>query len=53
VDQHAAHERITFERLRAELRAGGIRVQAMLAPVPFELNPGRGFARIARDGVRS
>ncbi len=41
VDQHAAHERVTFERLRAELRAGGIRVQAMLAPVPFELNPGR------------
>lgn len=41
VDQHAAHERVTFERLRAELRAGGIRVQPMLAPVPFELNPGR------------
>jgi DNA mismatch repair protein MutL len=47
VDQHAAHERITFERLRAELRAGGIRVQAMLAPVPFELNPGRAPQTIA------
>jgi DNA mismatch repair protein MutL len=41
VDQHAAHERVTFERLRAELRAGGIRVQPMLAPEAFELNPGR------------
>ena len=41
VDQHAAHERVTFEKLRAELRAGGVRVQAMLTPVPIELNPAR------------
>ncbi len=41
VDQHAAHERVTFEKLRAELRAGGIRVQAMLTPVPIELHPAR------------
>jgi DNA mismatch repair protein MutL len=41
VDQHAAHERVTFERLRVELRAGGIRVQAMLTPVPIELSPAR------------
>ncbi len=41
IDQHAAHERVTFERLRAELRNGGIRTQAMLAPEPVELNPAR------------
>jgi DNA mismatch repair protein MutL len=41
VDQHAAHERVTYEKLRAELRDGGIRVQAMLAPVTIELNPAR------------
>ena len=41
VDQHAAHERVTFERLRAEFRAGGICVQPMLEPVPFELNSAR------------
>jgi DNA mismatch repair protein MutL len=41
IDQHAAHERVTFERLRAELRDGGIRTQAMLTPVPVELNPAR------------
>jgi DNA mismatch repair protein MutL len=41
VDQHAAHERVTFEKLRAEMRAGGIRVQAMLTPVAIELNPAR------------
>jgi DNA mismatch repair protein MutL len=41
IDQHAAHERVTFEKLRAELRAGGIRTQQMLTPVPVELNPAR------------
>jgi DNA mismatch repair protein MutL len=41
IDQHAAHERVTFERLRGEMRDGGIRTQAMLAPVSVELNPAR------------
>jgi len=41
IDQHAAHERVTFEKLRRELRDGGIRTQAMLAPVSVELNPVR------------
>ncbi|HYL59087.1 MAG TPA: DNA mismatch repair endonuclease MutL [Candidatus Acidoferrales bacterium] len=41
IDQHAAHERVTFERLRAELRDGGIRIQQMLTPVSVELNPAR------------
>jgi DNA mismatch repair protein MutL len=41
IDQHAAHERVTFEKLRRELCDGGIRTQAMLAPVPVELNPAR------------
>ena len=41
LDQHAAHERVTFEKLRAEMRAGGIRVQPMLAPATLELNPAR------------
>ncbi|MGA9724757.1 MAG: DNA mismatch repair endonuclease MutL [Candidatus Binatus sp.] len=41
IDQHAAHERVTFEKLRRELRDGGIRTQAMLTPVSVELNPAR------------
>jgi DNA mismatch repair protein MutL len=41
IDQHAAHERVTFEKLRRELREGGIRTQSMLAPVSVELNPAR------------
>ncbi len=41
VDQHAAHERVTFEKLRAEVAAGGIRTQALLTPVPIEVSPAR------------
>ncbi len=41
VDQHAAHERVTFEKLRAELRNGGIRVQPRLVPEPLELDSAR------------
>ncbi len=47
VDQHAAHERVTFERLRAELRAGAIQVQPLLTPIVFELNPSRAAPTIA------
>ncbi|MFO1048554.1 MAG: DNA mismatch repair endonuclease MutL [Geminicoccaceae bacterium] len=39
VDQHAAHERIVYERLKAELRAGGVRGQALLIPEVVELAP--------------
>ncbi len=41
VDQHAAHERVTFEKLRAELRDGGVRVQSLLVAATIELNPAR------------
>jgi DNA mismatch repair protein MutL len=41
VDQHAAHERVTFERLKAQLGSGGVKVQAQLVPETLELNPAR------------
>ena len=40
VDQHAAHERIVYERLKAELRAGDVRRQALLLPEIVELDVG-------------
>ena len=36
VDQHAAHERIGFEKLRRQLRADGIEKQCLLLPVVIE-----------------
>ncbi|MGC9271155.1 DNA mismatch repair endonuclease MutL [Acidiphilium sp.] len=37
IDQHAAHERLTELRLRAEREAGGIASQFLLSPVPLDL----------------
>lgn len=39
MDQHAAHERITFERLRGQAEAGTAPSQGLLAPVTLELSP--------------
>jgi len=37
VDQHAAHERITFEKLLNQARDGKIKVQQMLVPITIPL----------------
>lgn len=39
VDQHAAHERLTQETLRAQLLDGGVRTQSLLLPVVVDLPP--------------
>jgi DNA mismatch repair protein MutL len=47
IDQHAAHERLTHERLRAQLQSdfdgaagqGGVRAQALLLPAVVDLPP--------------
>jgi DNA mismatch repair protein MutL len=41
VDQHAAHERVTFERLKTQLGSGGVEVQAQLVPETLEMSPAR------------
>lgn len=38
VDQHALHERLTFEDLRRELRAGSVEVQRLLVPELVEVS---------------
>jgi DNA mismatch repair protein MutL len=39
VDQHAAHERVLYERLRAEWLERGVERQGLLAPLAVQLEP--------------
>jgi DNA mismatch repair protein MutL len=39
IDQHAAHERVLFERLLAERQRAAIASQALLEPTPISLSP--------------
>ncbi|UPG73911.1 DNA mismatch repair endonuclease MutL [Roseomonas gilardii subsp. gilardii] len=41
VDQHAAHERLTQERLHAQFVAGGVRMQPLLLPAVVDMPPAR------------
>jgi DNA mismatch repair protein MutL len=51
VDQHAAHERVLYERLRAEWIERGVEQQGLLAPEIVELEP-RAAATLAEEGER-
>ena len=48
VDQHAAHERLVHERLKADLARHGVARQALLLPEIVELEPGLAAGLAAR-----
>ena len=39
IDQHAAHERLSYEELKQGLKDGGMPSQGFLAPITLELSP--------------
>src|SRR5262249_47971567 len=39
IDQHAAHERITYERLEGQRAAGAVQAQTLLLPLSLTLPP--------------
>jgi len=39
VDQHAAHERLVYERMKVEMARGGVTRQVLLLPEVVELDP--------------
>lgn len=41
IDQHAAHERILYERIRQQSLERKVEVQGLLEPVTFEVSPGQ------------
>jgi DNA mismatch repair protein MutL len=48
VDQHAAHERLVLERMRASLADSGVARQILLIPEVVELDPALAEALVAR-----
>ena len=40
IDQHAAHERINYEKLKREFESGKVETQQLLSPLIIKLNPG-------------
>jgi DNA mismatch repair protein MutL len=51
VDQHAAHERIVYERIKAMLANGGVARQGLLIPVIVELGEDEAEALTAAAGA--
>ena len=46
IDQHALHERILYEQLRARIEAGPIETQSLLVPEPVDLAPAEAAAAL-------
>lgn len=57
MDQHAAHERVMFERMRQAMERDGVPTQRLLMPLTLQVSPrdadvlGRNLAALARLGI--
>jgi DNA mismatch repair protein MutL len=51
IDQHALHERILYEHLRARIAAGPIESQSLLVPEPVDLSPAEAAAALENREV--
>jgi DNA mismatch repair protein MutL len=50
VDQHAAHERLVYERMKRALENGGVKRQPLLIPEIVEMDEGEAARVLARAG---
>jgi DNA mismatch repair protein MutL len=50
VDQHAAHERLVYEKMKTALESGGIARQPLLIPEVVELDPSEAERVVGRSG---
>jgi DNA mismatch repair protein MutL len=50
VDQHAAHERLVYERMKAAMAEGGVKRQGLLIPEVVEMEEGAAARLLARAG---
>ena len=48
VDQHAAHERLVYEKMKAMLETGGVKRQSLLIPQVVDLDPAEAERVLAR-----
>ncbi len=53
IDQHAAHERILYERLWRRRARGMVNEQVLVTPVPCELTPGEAATLAAHLGAQN
>lgn len=57
MDQHAAHERVMFERMRRAMERDGVPAQRLLMPLTLQVSPrdadvlGRNLSALARLGI--
>jgi len=49
VDQHAAHERLVYEKMKVQMAAGAVARQALLTPEVVELDPSEADRVVARS----